>query len=560
LAVFLVGGLIATAGALAHSAGDDKPAGAPPKEAAVPPDQKAERPAAAPAKDSPDSATVSGRVLDPDGKPIAGAKVYLWHYGPKDEVAVSERAKSDADGRFQFTFPRSQLSKAHPDQPVGRVRDMYTLDQLQPFVVEVHPFFAPVGQVMAVAEGRGCDWVRLDPAAGSSDLSLRLVKDIPVSGRILDQEGKPVAGAKLRLSSVQAYAGEDLKDALAEFRKLNRVPSGKKRWGGPLPGGARVATTGQDGRFRMTGLGSERLVSLHIEGSGIEAADIQVMARASEEVVGPDKVDLPTGKTITVVPRKVYGANFRYLAAASRPIRVVVTDKETGKPLPDVSVRVQDDQGYMMGNRDTLGTRTDREGRCELLGCRKSSSYQFIAQPADTGHYFAVTVKVADTPGLAPLTADIKLAPGIPVRGKVLDERTGKPVPGAKVHYCPLHPNAASRAFADYTYTESAAVAGPDGAFALAALPGPGILAAVAPDSTAYAPAQVTLKELDDFFKKHKAPPAEGHTEQYLLVNLRGRMAMAPFAPRSFNGLVLIHPDEKDKEMKQDVALRPRGG
>jgi RNA polymerase sigma factor (sigma-70 family) len=505
-------------------------------------------------------AEVRGRVLDPDGKPVAGAKLYLGHYGPKDELVVSERAKSDADGRFQFTFDKSQLSKAHPEQPIARVPNTRSFAELQPFVEEAHPFFAPVGQVMAVAEGLGCDWVRLDPAAGSSDLTLRLVKDVPISGRVLDQEGKPIAGAKLRLSSFHAYPDGGLDESLKRFRQSNIFPGGVKRWGGPLPGRDRVATTGQDGRFRMTGLGAERFVNLHIEGPGIGAGDIQVMTRASDEVAGPDKVDLPTGKTVTVVPRKVYGANFRYLAAASRPIRVVVTDKETGKPLPDVSVRVLDAQGYLLGNRDMLATRTDREGCYELLGGRKSARYEFVAQPADSGHYFAVTVKVEDTPGFTPLTANIKLTRGVTVRGKVLEERTGKPVPGAKVLYYPLHPNAATRAFNDYFSTESAAVAGADGSFAVAALPGPGVLGTVAPDSTAYAPIHVTPKELDDFFKKHKAPPPEGSLgEQYVLIASRP-LARAPLAQRSFNSLVLVHPGEKDKEVKQDVALRPRAG
>jgi RNA polymerase sigma factor (sigma-70 family) len=48
LALLLVGGLLSTAGALAYSAGDDKPAGPPPKDA--PQDKNAERPAAAPAR------------------------------------------------------------------------------------------------------------------------------------------------------------------------------------------------------------------------------------------------------------------------------------------------------------------------------------------------------------------------------------------------------------------------------------------------------------------------------------------------------------------------------
>jgi protocatechuate 3,4-dioxygenase beta subunit len=37
-------------------------------------------------KDAKDSVTVRGRVLDPDGKPVAGAKLYVNSSSPKQKV------------------------------------------------------------------------------------------------------------------------------------------------------------------------------------------------------------------------------------------------------------------------------------------------------------------------------------------------------------------------------------------------------------------------------------------------------------------------------------------
>jgi hypothetical protein len=278
------------------------------------------------------------------------------------------------------------------------------------------------------------------------------------------------------------------------------------------------------------------------------------MTRVTDTVeVGPD------------VP-KVYGANFRYLAIASRPVRGVVTDKETGKPLAGVLIRVgRTHRTSPLGSRllptgyGMLTTRTDREGRYQVLGCPKSAGYDIFAQPAETGHHFsALPFEITDTPGLGPLTVDIKLSPGIPVRGKVLDEQTGKPIPGARVHYYPLDPNPASRAF-DYAWTESSAIAGPDGSFAIVALPGPGIVGAVAPDADAYGRGRITLKELDDFSKKHKVPLSEGNTEDLMGINV-GPLVVSVFNPRCFNRATLVHPDEKDKELKLDLGLRPKEG
>ena len=65
------------------------------------------------------SLTVRGRVLDPDGKPFAGAKVYAYRPDPREVDILfapgppAPDAISDADGRFQFAiadpgFERSQ--------------------------------------------------------------------------------------------------------------------------------------------------------------------------------------------------------------------------------------------------------------------------------------------------------------------------------------------------------------------------------------------------------------------------------------------------------------------
>jgi hypothetical protein len=77
-----------------------------------------------------------------------------------------------------------------------------------------------------------------------------------------------------------------------------------------------------------------------------------------------------------------------------------------------------------------------------------------------------------------------------------------------------MHPNAASAiAFADYVFAESSAITSLNGCFAVAALPGPGTLGAVALDSTehaqskAYRPGKVTVKNWDDFVAKYKLPP-----------------------------------------------------
>jgi RNA polymerase sigma factor (sigma-70 family) len=113
---------------------------------------------------------VRGQVLDPEGKPVAGAKLYL--------AGSTPQATSGPDGRFRLAVPRSDLDRGAAKSPP---------------------------QILAADDGHGCDWVQVGSAA--EELTLRLVQDVPVSGRILDPGGKPVVGARLSVTGVSAPPG-----------------------------------------------------------------------------------------------------------------------------------------------------------------------------------------------------------------------------------------------------------------------------------------------------------------------------------------------------------------
>src|SRR5262249_8757407 len=124
-------------------------------------------PAAAPRPgEAEDRLPLRGRVLDPDGKPFAGAELYLGGHTHLKAPTYPVRATTGENATFAFPFAWSELNKAAPD--------------------------ARVYQVLAVAKGYGCAWTTAD-ATAAADLPLHLVQDAPVRGRILDADGKPVA-------------------------------------------------------------------------------------------------------------------------------------------------------------------------------------------------------------------------------------------------------------------------------------------------------------------------------------------------------------------------------
>jgi RNA polymerase sigma factor (sigma-70 family) len=449
---------------------------------------------------------VRGRVLDAEGKPVAGANVYLGPSKPQD-IMNPIRARSGDDGRFKFTFAKSEVDRTDNKDAVA--------------------------QVMAVAEGQGCNWAEVGPEG--EELTVRLVKDLSITGRILDPDGTPVVGARLTVWGVSAAKSEDLEDYLKVVRKVAGGVGLDRNWHGPLPGQPAVLTTGGDGRFRLAGAGRERVVFFRLEGPAIASAGLHVMTRAGASV-----------KNLSGITA-VYGASFVYVGRPTRLIRGVVRDKETGKPLAGASVGAPH---ASLGN-----TVTDQEGRYELRGWAKAATYRLLAKPAD-GLSFQRRVTLQDAPGLDPLTCDIELVRGLTVRGRVTDKATGQPVAAALVDYHPLGGNDFINKLLPGSWNPLAeTTTGTDGFYALTVMPGPGVIGVKAPRLDDYMPGAVTFKERKAFFKR---PLVEDRDEDYL-TRAAGGGSYGAISPSFYNALVLLEPAEKEEALVRNVALeRPQ--
>jgi protocatechuate 3,4-dioxygenase beta subunit len=221
----------------------------------------------------------------------------------------------------------------------------------------------------------------------------------------------------------------------------------------------------------------------------------------------------------------------------------VVRDKQTGKPVAGVQVSA------VFTNHKT---KTDKDGRYELLGYPKSKKYQLSAVAPDAQPYFTASPTFSDTQGLAPLDADIQMVRGIPLRGRVTDKETGKPINGVRVEYHPLYPNPNALEGA----RDSNAFTGRDGNFVVIVAPGPGLLAVRAeyvPEAQ-YMSALITPREMKDFYKTWAAP--SGNTDDFLMVAAGGNSARG-LVQENYHALVMIEPDAKTEKLTRDVALLP---
>src|SRR5579883_301970 len=354
-------------------------------------------------RESAKTVEIRGRVLEPDGKLATGAQVSVDPRTP-DEKPM-DATTTGKDGRFSLTLPRTRLVEPETKFPLRHAR------------------------ILATAKGYGLDWRDVSIDDAGKEITLHLVKDdVPIQGRILNLEGKPLAGVKVSVKSIEAFPRGDLDRALDAMRKGNQIGESTEihfLWYlHYLPDPSLMATTGADGRFRLKGIGRERIVTLRGEGPGIEHSWMQAMTRRADAVRGPYKKD-----------DILYGATFDYLVKPSRSIRGTVREKGTGKPLAGIRV-------YEIGlaGRVSEEVRTDDQGRYELRGCPKGDRYGLSAH-ADHGEPFLLSsTRINDMPGLGPLTANLEMERGIPCEGKVLDGETGQPVPG-DIGYYPLYPN-----------------------------------------------------------------------------------------------------------------------
>jgi RNA polymerase sigma factor (sigma-70 family) len=459
-----------------------------PARAEAPPAQPPSRPAA-PAPGVPDkkegdpkeTVEVSGRVLGPDGKPFAGARLVLWTGAVKKHEDLSTKATTGADGRFRFAVARADLR-----------RD---------------------AKVVATAEGYGPDWVALGPRKPDGEVTLRLVKDdVPVTGRVLNLEGRPVAGATVYVGRVEQV---DLTEWLA-VRKREVLPGTGSIDGDALDGPAAVKTD-KDGRFRLTGLGRDRVAHLSIRDPGIESLDVQVIARPGpcDGMRLSPRLDFPVhapGADLTVRP--------------GQPIVGTVRDRKTGKPVAGIKVVSANWNGLPFlssTQRSWPEATTDEKGQYRIEGTAKQKKYAVAA--GGRPYFNSTRLDVLDTPGLDPLRVDFELDRGVVVRGRLLDGATGQPVRG-RAGYKPRPDNPHLKDFPDLVKAQIIAPAtggtADDGPFAVLCAPGPGWLTAVADDGDAY-----TAAHEPGGFQLH-------------------------------NAVLRIEPSETDpKSLVQDVVLQP---
>jgi RNA polymerase sigma factor (sigma-70 family) len=465
--------------------------------------------------------TYQGRVLGPDGKPAAGAALSIVAAGSLHEPADPVfKTKADANGAFHFTLPKAEMDKAVALTPWATVT------------------------ILATAGGLGLDWVELRKPP-DEDLTFKLVDDsVPISGRILDLQGRPIAGAKITRGRIKAEgaAGIDpyLKLLHDDPMQASNHRFAKDYWS-RLPGQPASVTTDADGRFRLTGIGRDRIVEIEVEGPTIQSATISTMTRKAATI------STPPG---TFAAKTIYGATFDHLIPPGRALTGIVRDKRTGQPLAGIEIG-----GEETNSRAT----TDANGRYTLPGFPKGKSYGLMVLAGQKPPYFVTCASVPDTAGLAPIQADVACVPGIPMKFKLIDKQTGKPVVGADVFYWPVYPNSHVREVPGFAPKGigpyNSGIAQDDGTYLLGVLPGPGAVFVRTAEGK-YPPACVDPEAFFDSGKDKKSSGRSRRTygDRNSIVIATGEGSTSS-PQEQFSAIVLINPPDGSGPLTAEAVL-----
>ena len=373
-----------------------------------------------------------GQVVDSDGKPIVGADLFIcWSGAEADNQAIKPAGKSDADGRFRLEakaglaekFSNGWIAVKHPGHALGWA---------------VAAALETSGQLEEKFKQDALVYQRYKFLVGVNSGPIQLAADdVSVKGRLIDLQGKGIAGATIKVHTIQT--GKDR--TLSELEKLadttsvtfplihSTVP---RRFspGDMMP----PIKSGADGRFKITGIGKDRVVRFIVSGENLQTHD--VYARTSG---GPMRKIPMSHASEDFWQIDFFGDEVSLVVAPSRPVIGRVTDAKTGKPLAGAKINSERIYHQRMADNNVVHTRagsanvqaiSNADGSYTLHGLPPAYGTPLIVSHQDQDYLTKVVNIDTRGSGIQPVRQDLKLSKGLVISGRVVDPQTGLGVRG----------------------------------------------------------------------------------------------------------------------------------
>jgi beta-lactamase regulating signal transducer with metallopeptidase domain/uncharacterized GH25 family protein len=420
--------------------------------------------------------TYAGKVFGPDGQPVAGVTVYVenTNFDRKRRIEVSQELQSTVtadDGSYSLTFQPKDGNN----------------------------------QVIAAKEGYGPAVVGFDVLhelfeQGKEALDLRLARDVPIIGRVVDTEGNSLADVTVTVDQFSLPVSDDAvaewidkeRPELFQGRERNSLMLSDSRiletafpismtihHGSAIPASV---TTAADGSFRLAGIGRNRRVQLMLAGSNIAQQRAIVVTRQMNDIVA-------FAHEVRDGDYTHHGASPTLVASSAQRIVGQVVDGVSKAPLPNVPVRLaRIGKETWLAGTDPIQAVTDDDGRFEILGAPLGGQHLVEVHPPPNQPYFRTSRELPVASGSAPLECNFTLPQTKWIRGRVTDDQ-GNPIV-AMLEFYPHRDNSHAEAFTKFDPNITGR--GPSeecetdetGSFRIKAIPGPAVLAAFAKDET----------------------------------------------------------------------------
>ncbi|MCA9125672.1 MAG: M48 family metalloprotease [Planctomycetales bacterium] len=477
-----------------------------------------------------------GTVFDANGKPVGDATVYV--------VAVS------FDVKVNGTVSRSLSAQSQSDGT---------------YSITVTPRNNEV--LMMVAQKAGCGAVTVDLALARTKaeqkeitIDLNLLEEMPIKGRVVDTEGNPVSGVEIRVEilsvpkseeAVTEWIANEKPELFTEANNMaTRFGRDERIRGTQFPAVATIPlgeslpdaeTTSSNGEFRLVGVGKDCLLRVSLSGPGIASREALIVAREMKSV---------TAYAAGIFSRDFthHGANPTLVVSPAQAVTGRILDAQTKQPITGLPVMLRRTgrENWLAANAAER-TLTDSEGRFELSSAPLGGGHMISIIAGPDSPYFDTDFEfpVTSSPELAP--AEIELTPAVWIRGRVTDE-SGSPVV-AIVDYYPFRENKYAEAYSNFDpriagrAPNEKQLTNRDGFFRIKAIPGRGVLSALAQDQ------QDRLKYMPN-------------REPRLLDEIGGEQMRKLFNGWSadyFDALIEINIDEGLAETSQDVVFKSGG-
>lgn len=386
--------------------------------------------------------TVRGSVVGPDGKPAANAQVAV--------VGIRRRAVRGGDlasnsevlaegttgekGRYQLEFA-SVSSKTHVDV-----------------------------NIVARADGCGLAWRPLDPLG---DVSLKLMLEEVIRGRLIDVEGQPAGRVELSVSSVIPTVAPGTRSERGVHHVFDSPP---RAWPPKL-------VAAEDGSFAIRGISAANGIHLMVAGTDRFAPQgLTINTGTPEERPNDDLSYRPLVRTIKTGEEGVLPL------APAQIFEGVVRYADTNEPAPHARLTIWASQQEVGGSMISVPGITDARGRYRINPYAGTRFGITAYPPAGVPYLIHEKRDITRKDDASVKQVDVALPRGVLLRGRVVESETKTAITGATIQYVPQSTTRARAPQGVVTGWQGLQLSGENGAFEICVLPGSGTLLISGPD------------------------------------------------------------------------------